>query len=398
MRSAAGSVSVGAVVAMLLATGAGGLAAQRPVPVLTAKQNLRIDATDQNLSRVTFIDIASDGTIALGQDEDGLVRFFDAHGRPAGTFGHKGQGPGEFNQMRTDGMVADTLWILDFRNNRITFISPDHRLLRSAPLFAALKATPSDSVGLSGTIAGIPVDGVYGDGSFISRLYLPKQAPRPSWYPAHATGDPVVIADARGVFRRLVAIDPTIPPECEKSGSLPRNGSWGVTVPFCYQARSVFAPDASRYGVILGTNATGPRAGYRLVVIASRGDTVVNRIFDYAPIAISGHVADSMRQARLTTMRGEPPPMLAALKDMALPATYPPVHGLLLGRDGTIWIEQWAADASHHWLVLDPKGNPTGELTVPHNITIHAAERGQFWGIDTDADGLQSVVRYQVQP
>ena len=40
----------------------------------------------------------------------------------------QGEGPGEFRVVASLGWVADTLWVFDFRLDRITLISPDRQL------------------------------------------------------------------------------------------------------------------------------------------------------------------------------------------------------------------------------------------------------------------------------
>jgi hypothetical protein len=370
------------------------LVAQRRVPVLTAKEELRIDANDQDLSSVGFILPARDGSMAVAQPSDHLIRFFSATGQPAGTFGREGEGPGEFRNMGAAGTVGDTLWVLDMGNARTVYVGPDHKLLRSTRLAQSLKATPTDSAGLAGIMGGIPVNGVYRDGTFLTRLYLPKNAPKPSWYPDGAAGSPVVIASPAGVFRRLIAIEPPSPPECQKNGTM-NGGTWGAVVPFCFAGQEDIATDGSRIAFARGTNATEAQASYQVIVIAATADTLVARNYSYHPIPISQHVSDSVRDL-LTSRPGMAPQLVDAFRKMSFPPTFPPLHSVLVGRDGTIWVEEWAADANHHWRILDPEGSPIGALTLPHNIRVSIAERNRFWGISTDADGLQSVVRYRI--
>jgi hypothetical protein len=75
---------------------------------------------------------------------------------------------------------------------------------------------------------------------------------------------------------------------------------------------------------------------------------------------------------------------------------YPPVRSILIGRDKTIWLEMWTAAAERSWQVLDARGNPFATAKFPATVTILAAELTAAWGVETDVDGLQSVVRYKL--
>jgi hypothetical protein len=46
--------------------------------------------------------------------------------------------------------------------------------------------------------------------------------------------------------------------------------------------------------------------------------------------------------------------------------------------------------------VLDPRGNPVATVKFPANVTILAADMTATWGVETDVDGLNSVVRYKL--
>lgn len=62
---------------------------------------------------------------------DGLVQRFDSIGTAAGTFGRRGEGPGEFGGMIFGVVVEDELWIADPGNGRLSRYSKDLGLLES---------------------------------------------------------------------------------------------------------------------------------------------------------------------------------------------------------------------------------------------------------------------------
>jgi hypothetical protein len=66
----------------------------------------------------------------------GEVRFFDREGTFLRSFGREGDGPGEFQFIRFAGLARDSIWIYDFRLNRLTFVDLATSGFRSAPVEA----------------------------------------------------------------------------------------------------------------------------------------------------------------------------------------------------------------------------------------------------------------------
>ncbi len=99
------------------------LGAQRGIPVWRATPEWRIDGTE---SGEPFFDVrdflaGKDGALWVLDFKDQSIRRFDANGKPIGTTGRKGSGPGELRNangmvMRRDGNV----WVNDPSNGRLT--------------------------------------------------------------------------------------------------------------------------------------------------------------------------------------------------------------------------------------------------------------------------------------
>ncbi len=366
-----------------------------PSPSLTATQDLRIDATDYDLEPFRDFLVLPDGSIAVPQGTDHAVRFFDVHGKPTGSFGREGAGPGEFRVVGLFGIIGDTVWVDDGRNNRVTYIGPDHKLVRSAPLPGTIKSTPTDSIGVpSGTGGGHLFMGAEPDGSFLTYFRLPRTMPRPTWFPASASGYVWVRASIDGVFKAVIGGGPAPPNDCLyrfMSGGTELGSTW---IPWCDQSLRAIASDGRRLVFVIGNDPESPPR-YRVVSVGRAGDTVLDRRYPYEPVAVSQHLADSTRDINAKRSMSQPE-FAGAWRHMTFPKDLPPVLRVLPGLDGSVWLEVPATDPRHHWRILDPKGNPVGVVTVPGNISIRQAEMGRFWGTDTDADGLQSMVRYRM--
>lgn len=373
------------------------LSAQRPVPGLEAVRDLRIDATANDLSRIRSILVLRNGNIVVPQGVDHRLRFFDARGDSTGSFGRDGAGPGEFRVVGIFGTVGDTIWVGDGRNARTTYIGPDRKLVRTAPFVPQLKAHPADETGLSsGTGGGFYGLAEYADGSFLTSAYLPSNFSVPAWYSRSATAGVLAVASADGVVRRVIAINRAAPAECRVSGSWDGKITFTGWIPFCDQSVRAIAQDGSRIAFVAGNGAGGSDTTYRVTVIAGSGDTIFSRTYGYRPLRIPRRVADSTVNAQAGTPH-TPPQAASVLRAMKLPPTYPPVLRALVGLDGTIWLDEPALNAVHRWQILDLRGVPIATAVVPLSVRALVVDRGHIWGIDTDADGLQSVVRFVVK-
>lgn len=369
--------------AMLVVSRAPLLQAQSPA-TWTLTPELRIDAGERDLSPISWLGVAPNGTIVVNQSQDGQVRFFDARGADLGTFGRKGQGPGEFETATRFGWIGDTLWVGDFSTRRFTLVSPDRKLLRTTPWLVA--------AAMSGELPGLTMQDVtsatqyalHADGSQVVALFLKEedgaQASRPI---------PIARADQSGRLARLLGTRPRV--DCYARATLGRGGFMVAAVPFCALLLEDFSPDGGRWATAVVDGVE--RASYRVSVVRTTGDTVFNRLYSYRPVPVPKATFDSVIARR--TARGSPE-SIAMWRGMTAPASYPPLSKLVLGRDQTTWLEEYTIDGDRRWLVLDSRGEQVGRVTVPRNVQVLAASRESVWATDTDEDGLQHIVRYRI--
>jgi len=97
--------------------------------------------------------------LAVLDEGAGQIRFFGLDGTPSSVFGRSGQGPGEFQDLAFIGFSADSLWVFDGRQQRITVLDPgsgEFRVARAAVDNAALGPAgllPDGSVLLAADLA-----------------------------------------------------------------------------------------------------------------------------------------------------------------------------------------------------------------------------------------------------
>jgi hypothetical protein len=189
---------------------------------------------------------------------------------------------------------------------------------------------------------------------------------------------------AGGAVQRVVAWSPS--DECGLNMS--------SKYKYCARLLADVAQDGSRVAFVT-MNTRGSEAGtYRVVVIGAKGDTVFSRQYPFSPVAIPHEVSDSL--AALAVKEPPLPALLGMGQQAPLPTVYPPVNRVIIGQDGTVWLELRTTNGRKPYIVLDAKGNPRGAVSMPISASILVASLKTIWTVEKDADDLDSVVRYQV--
>ena len=361
------------------------LKAQEP-PTLKLVRDLRIDAAEVELSPITYMGVSPNGTIVVQQIQDGTVRFFDAKGASLGTFGRKGQGPGEFTSAGRVFWAGDTLIVSDIGTRRFTLVGADRKLVRTVP-WAQSVAPPT------GTASGVAAQRVsqarfpYADGSQLVISNFSEESPVPSWLGGGKPGALYLHIDASG---QLLHVLGWMPSSSDCSVAVSTNGGFELSrIPFCPLPMDDVAPDGSR--ALLAYVEQGTSQEYRVASIRSNGDPAFARSISYRPQPIPRNVRDSVSVAALRS----PMPSRRATAER-IPEFYPPLSRILAGRDATTWLELFSASGDRTWQMLDEKGSLSAKLTVPRNVEIKVASRDAIWATETDDDGLQHIVRFRL--
>ncbi len=90
----------------------------------SVSEELRIgsmDAPNYSLTEVTDLTVGPAGQIYVAQDMEKLIRVYDVRGKFVREIGREGLGPGEFQSVTTLGWKADSLWVVDWEQSRISF-------------------------------------------------------------------------------------------------------------------------------------------------------------------------------------------------------------------------------------------------------------------------------------
>jgi len=362
------------------------VAAQAQAPVgLVAVRDLHVAPEFANLSLAINMAVSQGGVIAVTQPLDNTIRFFSATGKPVGSVGRPGAGPGEFRYVGYLLWTADTLWVADMVLRRVTLISSSRQVLRTVPLPSSATYQPGDGKA-SLTFSSLSPWARYPGGTMLfSSLQWDRD--RGDWLlPGYLRGEvPLLRVAPDGIVAQVIGFRPSSR-HCDEGE---------VTIPFCAEPYEAFAADGSRFAFATVQGADRVAGKYRVVAIGSRGDTIINRTYPFSAVPIARSSLDS---ARARTIKGAPTAAARAdAERMRIPTVYPPLRNLVVGRDGTVWVELRARSTERRWQVLAPDGRPIGEVSFPSNVSLKVAQRDRIWALIENEDGEQGIASYAIR-
>lgn len=365
--------------------------AQAP-PALTAVRDLRIDAATADFSRAGSMLISRTGEMLVIDDQDNIFRTFNASG-PTGTIGRVGEGPGEFKNLRSAGWLGDSIWVYDPNLKRFSIFGPDHKFVRAF-------RTPTTVIAPAATADSTPVEiypqALLPDGNLrILVAYPPSR--RPSWASGVDSGYSLLLRTTpTGLLRNRVMV--VSPPRCGVDFPMGAGRSGRAYIQFCAEGVATEWVQTPT-GIIVRADvepAGGKGTSYQLTATNESGAVLFKRSYPFAPVPVPKSALDSSNAYREKLYERAGPVYAAFARKLAPATTFPPVRRIVSGRDGTIWLEERVPRAGHFWRILDQKGAVVGTLTLPDDISMQAADMQAVWGYETDADGLQGIVRYRL--
>ena len=343
----------------------------------------RIDAADHDLGPIGWLLVGRDGTIAISQPQDNNVRFFSPTGAALGTFGRKGQGPGEFGMMTLAGWVGDTIWVGDGTTYRITMIAPDRSLVRSS--LWPQGARPSDPSRPVPQFIATPIHAFYGDGS-VAVIAIPSSDGIPAWMrQPSGTYTPFMRINKEGVLQRVLMWGHESDPYCRVE-SFQR--------PFCFHPFWA----VSRRGAVFST-ARIEGAGrdvdmIRVLAVDEDSDTLFSRSLPVRRERIPTRVRDSTQrafEAMIGRVTRRPVP------SVDIPEFYAPlVRAIVSNDERSLWLERGVTTGDRQWIVLDMSGRQVASVRVPRRIDLKVVSMERVWGTERDADGLEHIVVLRV--
>ncbi|MEN8376047.1 MAG: 6-bladed beta-propeller [Gemmatimonadota bacterium] len=375
-------------------------ATESPIPVLSATEVLRVgslDDPDYALTWFSMVEVGPDGRIYTLHPMEQVVRAFSPDGALEFVIGGRGEGPGEFLRPFEMGRISDTLWVNDNANNRFTLFSLAGELIGSVrvPLNAQVD-DPDARRALPETL--LPG----------GRIHAALLAPTHKIVDGTITHDVRVLMDRDGLVTDTIARIPF------------GEGTWEITDPDNPRAARLYTgqplADSPLSALAFGEDAfwvvdrtvgrgdTG--SDYEVAKITFAGDTVFRRAFPANVEPASDAAIDSLLTT--TTDRLADGPIGQGVgrgklrgwveRDFYRPSARAGVMALIVGRDGTLWLQEagkWEAEADT-WLVLGPDGEPLARVTLPTDLRVLATDANNVWGSRTDELDVPYVVRFRV--
>jgi hypothetical protein len=363
------------------------------VPVWSLDRELRIDGTVENLVAMSWICVFSDGMMAVSQFDDRSVLFFDSAGKRIGSFGRAGDGPEDFEWPNVAGMAGDTLWVRDSQKNRITMIDRNRKFAGTIQTVAA--APRPEDASIYPPLAFVTPVAVIPNGGIIASGQRSQRTPAPPGF--DTTTVPYFLLDRGMVLERVL-----IRVARNERASIPireaSGGSAAVTVPFQQPVRVAWSLDG-RHMASARISDSPAKDRIELVMLTSLGDTIYVRQYPFAVVPIPKETADSAVDATLERMKSNPVVALqmSGLREkLRLPAYYPPLTFLRVGRDGSAWLGLRAVAGRRSWQIVDPAGEMAGSIVLPSSAFIQEASMTRIWVTEFDSTDVPSVVRYRI--
>lgn len=340
-------------------------------------EDMRIDGNVENLVAIGDVAPGPHGIVAFSQQQDLAVRFYNAAGDRVGSVGRAGSGPGEFRNVHPLGWVADTLWVYDAYLHRVTLVGPDLMVVRALNVPRAFVANG-------------------GAGSELSFVH-------PAAY--LGTGTMLVRGDVRQEYEVLARLEVTGEAQIV-----------GVLTPSYADLNTIVAPDGSRTVAepfsttpVYGVSPDGGLAAIvsmqmesqvlSVVMLNANGDTLVTEQHAFEGIPIPRSLSDSVVNVMVKRIRPHSPALARLYAErVKIPPYFPPAVRVIVGDDGTLWIEQWRSGQRRPYVVLDSSARMLGRLALPWSSRVVAANAQLVWIVQRDERGIESLLRYRIRP
>ena len=365
---------------------------------LTVEQELRLGSVDDSENALTWfrsLVVGPDGRIFTAHPMENAVKLHDAQGNLVRTVGREGEGPGEFKNVGTMGLIGDTLWVMDFSTYRLSFFDLDGGLIGTRALRLDMGETPEERPPRP--------QGLFHDGTI--------SGARPSWSREVAAGtitesavlrldslnnvlDTVAVSSLEN--RTLAIMNPESP---SGFGSFQRQPFSDTEI----VELSRFAPEVVR--VQRHAAAADGLDSLRITKLTFDGDTLFSRSFSYDPVPLEPATVDSIVReigegVSQSPMRGAPTAARAeelARQAIYAPAFHPPISELVIGRDGTVYLRREdTGDSISEWTVLSGEGAVLGTVRLPSTFRMMAADREHVWGMELDELDVPYLIRYSI--
>lgn len=380
--------------------------AAAPWGMATVVEELRIGtesgADEYMFGSIRGIAVGVDDTIFVNDRQVGL-RSFDENGQFLGNIGRRGQGPGEYTDLRGLATLPDSrLVTLDLGNSRVTLWSRDGEYIDSFGTASLAFEPGAAQVVMSAALYGpgrhleVDVDGnIYlRSVDDLTKMGSTDDPPQAVYLKLTDNGEPL---------ETLVIPGPEQVPERSFIVATPGGGRGN----FPTVTLSAWNP--------LGFLMVGRNDVYDIEL--QKPDGPINLRRDIEPTALSAEErAEWDALAAYHTRRAKERGSDASYQPA--PTVKPYFRAILAGIDGRAWVLRYVraervgaanpgTEAQRPTLtyrepetfdVFEPNGAFLGTVALPHDTRLLAARDRYIWCVHTDTAGVERVLRLRVEP
>jgi hypothetical protein len=326
------------------------------------------DATGPTqLFRVQGVLVDPAGRLWIADGQSGELRIFEPDGTHVRTLGGRGEGPGEFEQIRLLGSgPGDTVFVGDGASDRVTVYSPEGELVRTELLASSDRPAPRPF-------------GVFGDGAILGQ--------RPRILAAAALEPGQVLVDSVELVRVELEGSTTQPVGAAQGPLWIWTGRSQTPVPFT--ANASFAASGAEVHLVSGPDfrvQVHENGELRRIHAVDRASKRVDSAdLDAYRAFVEEYVPEAMR-----------PDYLEALEHEVRPDVLPAYDRLLVSTTGDAWAQVYEAEvgAAHEWDVFGIDGRYLGSVHVWSGMHPMAITEDAVVGVWRDELGVEQVRAY----
>jgi len=333
---------------------------------LTVSKDLQVSESEAfYFGRIFDLDVTSEGRMVVADWDAKNIKVLRPDGTLIDTLGGPGEGPGEFQQLRSvQAARGDSVYAYDTRRSRLTVFAP----APSLQLARALTIPRQEGLATSVTVVD---DHLVGE--FTSTSTPDEGLSRPAPNALRRIGESGTPGDTLLTVRQ------------RKRAMASVNGGYRIRpLPFGRDTRTAIGPKAHLY--------YGWTDSLRISARTPNGSTEIVADVPTDPIPMQAADRDSM----LSDIGSDMKDMIAS----ALPDTKPAFTDLLVANDGRLCVKRppSAAEAdTTPWWVLDPESKTIQEIQLPSEVDLEVMQNGKAYGTTETEMGAPAVVRYRIE-
>ncbi len=329
--------------------------------------------------RIAGVHRSALGHLAVVNGGSNEIRVFDRTGKPAGTFGRQGSGPGEFQRIGSAGRMGDTLFLYDRSLLRVTrvLLAPTPVLLGSFQVLAQ-----------GGDRGSVSLRGQLGDGRWLASTGISPTFDGPPGVRRLPGSVGTIAANGTGEMQWLAELPSGAVFVHNPTGNL-KEAAVGLIgfSPFVYAVASG------------GAAWFGDSASDSLVRVTPDG----RRRTMTLPIPLRTPPASLVAAALADALETDRNPQGRSFSEARFSPKYLPKHlpyyeSLVAGHAGEIWVQEYAGlrSMAARYLVVAPDLRPLAWVEVPPGFRVSEAGADYVAGVHQDADGVETVRVYRL--